>query len=209
MMKRRALLASACAMPLAACGNILGPGPSPQIYVLHANFPPARPGPKVAWALMVMRPDTADSLDTVRIPVVKADGTMDFYAGAQFPDRVTSLVQDALVSGFEASGRIDQVSTEQDSLHADYELITEIRDFEAQYQQADSAPTAAVTLSVKLATAHGRQIVASFSSRQSVPAAADTIGDATTALQSALMAAATAVVDWALALPLPASPPAR
>lgn len=202
-MERRAFLATACAFSLSGCGNVLGPGEAPHIYVLHARFPPAPPGAKVPWGLAVMRPDTADSLDTVRIPIVKADGTMDFYAAAQFPDRITALVQDALVAGFEASGRIDQVSAEQDGLHADYNLLTEIRDFEAKYDAPDGIPTALVTLSVKLATAHGRRIVASFTSRQAVPAAANTIAAATQAFETALIAAADAVVGWALAAQLP------
>jgi cholesterol transport system auxiliary component len=203
-MKRRAFLCTASAFCLSACSDVLGPGPAPQIYVLHARFPPAPPGPKVPWALAVMLPDTAESLDTVRIPVVKADGTMDFYAGSQFPDRITALVQDALVAGFEASGRIAQVSPAQDGLHADYDLITEIRDFEAQYDAPDGVPTVLVSLSVKLAAARGRRIVASFSGTQRVPAAADTIAAATQAFQTALMAAANAVVGWALSQPLPA-----
>jgi cholesterol transport system auxiliary component len=207
MMKRRAFLASACILPLAGCGNVLGPGEAPQIYVLRANFPPPPPGPKVPWSLAVMRPDTADSLDTVRIPILKADGTMDFYAGSQFPDRITALVQDALVTGFEASGRIDQVSTEQNALHGDYDLVTEIRDFEAKYDAPDGIPTILVTLSVKLATSHGRRIAASFTSRQTVPASANTVAAATQAFEAALMAAANAVVAWALGAQLPPIPP--
>ncbi len=178
---------------------------SPQIYVLRANFPPPAPGAKVPWALAVMRPDTADSLDTVRIPLIKADGTMDFYAAAQFPDRITALVQDALVTGFEASQRITQVSSEQDALHSDYDLLTEIRDFEARYSQPDGIPVVEVTLSVRLATSHGRKIVASFTSHQSVPASANTVGAATLAFETALLAAATEIVGWALSVPLPPS----
>lgn len=204
MMKRRVFLATACALPLGACSHILGPGESPQIYVLRASFPPPPPGPKVDWALAVMYPDTADSLNTVRIPVIKADGILDFYAGAKFPDRVTALVQDALVAGFENSGRIDQISMERDALRSDYNLVTEIRDFEAKYDAPDTAPNVIITLSVKLVAARGRRIVASFSTRQVVPAAADTTAAATKAFETALIAAANAVVTWALAVPVPA-----
>lgn len=203
MMQRRALLASACALPLAACGNIIGPGEAPQIYVLRASFPAAPPGTKVPWALAVMEPDTADTLDTQRIPVIKPDGSMDYYAAARFPDRITAMVQDALVTGFEASGRIDQVSAQQDALHADYDLVTEIRDFEAQYGDPASPPNALVTLSVKLVTARGRKIVDSFNTRQSVPASVDSAGAVTQALQSALIAAANAVIAWALTAKAP------
>ncbi len=152
-----------------------------------------------------MRPDTTDALDTVRIPIVKADGTRDYYAAAQFPDRVTAVVQDALVAGFEASGRIDQVSTEQDTLHADYDLVSEIRDFEAKYDAPDGIPTILVTISVKLATVRGRRIVGSFTTAQKVPAGANSTAAATQAFETALVAASNEVVAWALSkqLPLP------
>lgn len=199
-MQRRALLASACALPLAACGNIIGPGEAPQIYVLHASFPAAPPGPKVPWALVVMLPDAGDSLDTSRIPVVKPDGSLDYYAASQFADRVTTLVQDALIAGFEASGRIDQVSPQQDALHADYSLVTEIHDFEVQ---SGDAPTAVVSLSVKLVASRSRRIAANFATRQTAPASADSAAAATQALETALTAAATAVIAWALTAKAP------
>ena len=194
MMQRRALLATACALPLAACGNIIGPGEAPQIYMLRPSFPAAPSGPKVSWALAVMLPDATDSLDTARIPVIKPDGSLDYYAGSQLPDRVTILVQDALVAGFEASGRIDQVSSQQDTLHADYNLVTEIRDFEVQ--AGDS--TAVVSLSAKLVATRGRKIAASFTIRKTAPASADSAAAATQALADALTAAASAVITWAL-----------
>ncbi len=202
-MKRRAFLTGACVLPLAGCGDVLGPGESPRIYVLRASFPPPPPGPKVPWSLSVARPSTADSLDTVRIPIVKADGTMDFYAMAQFPDRVPMLVQDALVAGFEASNRIDQVSSAQNALQADYQLLTEIRDFEAKYDVPEGVPTVLVTLSVKLVAAKGRRIQASFTTRQTAPASTNSIAAAAQGFETALIAGANAVVAWALAAPLP------
>jgi cholesterol transport system auxiliary component len=201
---RRVFVASAGALTLSACSNVVGPGPALQIYLVQPRLPPASPGPKVPWALAVMRPDANDSLDTVRIPVVKADGTMDFYAGAQFPDRITALVQQALVAGFEASGRIDQVSAAQDGLHADYDLIADIRDFEVRYSTPEAPPTALIRLSVKLAAARGRRIVASFAAAQRAPAAADNIAAATDALRTALAQAVEAVVGWSLGQPLAA-----
>ena len=150
-----------------------------------------------------MRPDTLDSLDTMRIPLVNADGTLDFYAKPQFPSRITDLVQEALVAAFEASGRNAEVTTKQDALHVDYELLTDIEDFQAQYDQPDGIPTAKITLSVKLVAVRGRRIVGNFTTHQSAPASANSVGAATQAFQSALIAAADAVVGWALASPAP------
>ena len=110
----------------------------------------------------------------------------------------TALVQAALISGFEASGRIDQVAREQDALHADYDLITEIRNFEAHYPAPDAVPTVTVTLAVRLASAHGRKILGSFTATQSQPCAANSAGAVAQALGQALGQAVQAIVTWTL-----------
>ncbi len=202
-MKRRAFLMGISSLPLAGCADVLGPGEASQIYLLHASTPPTPSGPKVPWSLSVMRPGAAESLDTARIPVVKADGVMDYYAKAQFPDRVPVIVQDALVANFENGGRIDRVSNARDALQADYLLVSDIRDFEAKYDVPDGAPTVIVGLSVKLVSAQGRRIVATFATRHTVPATADRITAAVQAFEAALAAAAAAIVSWALNVPLP------
>jgi len=69
--------------------------------------------------LAILRPDVAAGLDSERIALTQPDGTMDFYAKASYPDRVPPMVQQALLDGFEASGRIDAVAPEQAALHAD------------------------------------------------------------------------------------------
>jgi cholesterol transport system auxiliary component len=207
---RRLFLVSAASLALTGCGNLLGPPDAGQIYTLNPVLPPvpAAAGAKAAYALAVMRPDALNGLDTDRIALVQADATMDFYAAAQYPDSLPALVQAALISGFEASGRIDQVAREQDALHADYDLITEIRNFEAHYPAPDAVPTVTVTLAVRLASAHGRKILGSFTATQSQPCAANSAGAVAQALGQALGQAVQAIVTWTLgaAPPVPPAP---
>jgi cholesterol transport system auxiliary component len=128
---------------------------------------------------------------------------MDFYAKAAYPDSLPSIVQHALLGGFEASGRIDAVAQEQDALHADYNLVTEIKDFTAHYAVADGIPTVTVALTVKLTTSHGRAIVGSFSSVQNGTASVNSAQAVVKALQQALTAAVNEIVNWTLAAPMP------
>ena len=205
MMQRRFFLVAASAFPLCACGgNVLGLGP-PEAGALSPMRPTfsAGSGAKVAWALAILRPDIMPGLDSDRIALIQPDGSMDYYAKANYPDRLPALVQQALLDGFERSGRIDAVAPEQAALHAEYNLVSEVKDFGAHYAQADGIPEIRVQLTAKLATAHGRAIVSSFSSNQSLTASANSAGAVAQGLQQALGTAVTEIVNWALTAPMP------
>jgi cholesterol transport system auxiliary component len=203
--ERRLFLIGASALSLSACGNLLGPPDAGSIYTVRPSFSPApAQTEKVGWALAVMRPDVSGGLDTDRIALIQADGTMDYYAKATFPDRLPATIQRALVDGFEASGRITGVAREQDALHTDYNLLTEVKDFEAKYSAPDTVPSVTVVLNVKLSTSHSRKIIGSFITTQTVNATANSTAAVTQALSQALGAAVTAIVNWTLTMPAPA-----
>lgn len=203
---RRFFLIGASSLVLAACGNILGPPPASQIYVLRPAPPPAQGGEKVGWALAIIKPDASDSLDTDRIALAKSDTQLDYYANAVWPDRLPHVIQTALLAGFEASGRIDSVARDDDALHADYQLSADIRDFEARYATPDGTPTVAVTIIAHMAEAHSRKIAANFTVNLTEPASANNVDAVVQAFDVALAKAITQIVGWALSLPPP--PPA-
>jgi len=203
--QRRLFLIGASALVLSACGgNLLGPPDAGPIYPVRPSFP-AGSGEKVRWALSILIPDVPGGLDSDRISLMQADGTMDYYAKATYPDRLPAIVQHALLDGFEASGRIDAVAPEQAALHADYNLVTEVKDFSAHYSQPDGIPSVTVSITAKLTTTHGRAIVSSFVATQTATASANSAAAATQALQQALAAAVTAIVNWTLTAPPPAT----
>ena len=207
MIQRRLFLIGASSLVLSACGgNILGLGPPEggPLYPMRPAFP-AGSGEKVGWALAILRPDVAPGLDSDRIALMQPDGVMDFYAKANYPDRLPPMVQQALLDGFEASGRIDAVAPEQAALHADYNLVTDVKDFAAHYSQADGIPGVTVSITAKLTTARGRAIVSSFSTTQTGTASLNSAAAAAQALQQALGTAVTAIVNWALTAPMPAT----
>jgi cholesterol transport system auxiliary component len=103
------------------------------------------------------------------------------------------------------SGRIAAVAPEQAALHADYNLVTEVKDFSAHYAQADGTPSVTVSITAKMTTAHGRAIVSSFSTMKTVNAPANSAGAVAQALQQALGTAVSEIVNWALTAPMPAT----
>ncbi|HEX4270288.1 MAG TPA: ABC-type transport auxiliary lipoprotein family protein [Rhizomicrobium sp.] len=204
MIARRLFLIGTSSMVLSACGsNLLGPPEAGPMYMVAPKFAAQPAGAKVTWALAILRPDTGAGLDTDRIALTQPDGTMDYYAKATYPDRLSAIVQQALLDGFEASGRIDAVAREQDALHVDYNLAVELKDFAAHYAQQDGIPSVTVAITVKLTTAHGRNIVGSFSTVQTGNALSNSAGATTQALQQALSAAVTQIVAWTLTAPAP------
>ena len=199
---RRLFLVTGSALTLSACGNLLGPGEAPQIYTLRPTLPALPQGAPVSWALAVAIPDASASLDTQRIALTRSGTTMDYYANAAWPDALTVLVQTALLSAFQDSGRI--AAREQDAIHADYTLVTDIRDFTAHYDDPDGALRATVTIVAQMTAAHGRKVVASLTATQSVRrAAANSVDAAVQAFDAAFGAAIAQIVPWALALPPP------
>lgn len=200
MMDRRLLLVGVAALSLSACGgNLIGPPDAGPIYPVRPSFPPAAGGDKVSWSLSILRPDVPGGLDSDRIALLQPDGSMDYYAKATYPDRLPASIQRALVEGFEASGRIDAVAREDDALHADYNLLVEVRDFQAVYAVPDGVPGVVVTLNAKLTTNHGRKIIAVTTVTQKAEASVNSAGAAVAALKQALGAAVSQIVTWTLA----------
>ena len=209
---RRWLLLSGACLALTGCGG-LGLGPTDANDTIYLLSPPvagapSSPGAAMSWALAVDVPDASEALDTRRIALTKSDATMDYYANAQWPDRLPVMVQTALVAAFQASGRV-AVSRTQDALHADYELSTELRDASAHYSSAGEdgkpggVPKVTVSIVAQMTTAHGRKILANLTASQSADASQNSTGAVAEAFNTALGAAVAQIINWAMSLALP------
>lgn len=204
LLDRRALLATAAAsVALTSCSSIIGPPEPPPIYLLRPPLPPAGGAARVGWQLSIVLPEAPDSLDTNRIVLQQADGTMDLYANAEWPDRLSLLVQSALLDAFQASNRIAAVARDTDGLKSDYLLQTDIRDFEAVYETADTAPSAVVRIQARLVGVRSRAIVRSLEARAETAADANTVPAVVAAMNQALGTTMSQIVGWALAAPMP------
>ncbi len=207
---RRLFLIAGSSLVLAACGSLdklVAPPDAAQMYALRPALPAGQSGAKVGWALSIIKPDASNSRDSSRIALAKSDTQLDYYANATWPDRLPDLVQTALLAGFEASGRIDAVARDEDALHSDYELSTDLRDFEARYATPDGAPSVAVTIIAHMAHTRTRKIAANLAVTLTEPASANTVNAVVQAFDVALAKAIAQITQWALALPPPAADP--
>ncbi|GAA0545080.1 cholesterol transport system auxiliary component [Rhizomicrobium palustre] len=203
ILDRRALILSSLATAgLAGCADIVGPPEPPKLYRLSPRFA-AVPGPSVPWALSVLRPETAGSFETERLVLTRPPSGLDFYANTAWSDRTPNLIQTALVEAFEASGRIAQVARDSDGIRADYLLNTDLRDFEARYDQGEGAPLAVIRLAVRLMETRGRRIVGTAVFAKEVRASANTVDAVVAAHTEAFSGLAADLVPWVLKAPMP------
>jgi cholesterol transport system auxiliary component len=203
--RRHLLLGAGTLVLLAGCGggDILGPGKASQIYLLNPAYGPSD-GPTVNWALDIAQPGATDNLDTSRIALFNPPARMDYYANAQWPDRLPQLVQSALVQAFEQSGKIAAVAPDEAGLRSDYMLQTEIRDFNAVYDVPDGTPRVKIRIMAKLVRA--RKIVQVQEFSQEAPAGANTVDNVVIAAGQALTTILQQIVGWTLKAP-PLPPP--
>lgn len=183
-------------LSVTGCGSLIGPSnPPPQIYRLSPQIPSQPTETAATWQLVVARPDASRTLDSDRIALLRGS-LMDYYADAQWNDSVTRLVQSLLVEAFDRSGRVQAAATES-TLRADLTLTTELRDFEAQYDNSTGAPTVVVGIEAKLLDRNGK-VIASIDSRQTVRATQDSVVSVVEAFNQAMAAALGQIVGWTL-----------
>ena len=187
---------------LAGCGGLLSDAPKRQLYRTNPNFTFAAPLPHVAAQLLVAMPTAPAGLDTARIALSRAPVSLDYFADAEWADRVPFLVQTALVEGFEKSAAIPAVGPESLGVRADFVLDIAIGDFQAVYDSPDGPPRIVVRFNAKLVRIPERRIAAQVSVSREAKAAANALPEIVRAFDSALGGAIEEVVTWTLRNPI-------
>jgi cholesterol transport system auxiliary component len=194
----RRLLAGAIASALTACARLFVNPPPKNIYRLRpvSDFSPALP--RVHAQLLVDTPTASDTLDQRRIALTRSSISLDYFADAEWDDRLSAMVQTVLESSFENSRAITTISGSF-GLRPDFALLIEIRHFEAQYPTEGLPPEARVAMAAKLIAMPGRTIVAQASFEQHATAERNHLTSIVRAFDRALTALVTEIVAWTLA----------
>ena len=200
---RRLLFAGSAGLILAGCSDMIGPPPAGKLYVLKPNFPAATPGPRATWALSIQAPVTGAGLNSERIAILRPPASLDYYADSAWADPLPQVVQGALVEAFESGGRVASVTRDADGVQADYLLGTDLRDFEARYDQGEGAPLAVVRLGAHLIQTHTRKLAGYSEFSKGVRASANSVEAAVAALSEAFIAVLADLVPWTLNHPAP------
>jgi len=199
----RLALIAVLALGLSGCGGISllggGGGPPPRLYDLSpkSTFEPAIP--EVSWQLVVEEPFAPSAISTDRVAVRTGPFEFAYYEGVRWSDRAPRMVQTLLVESFENSGKITAVGRQAIGLRSDFELKTELREFQALMSGGqDGAPLVWVRMNFKMVAQPSAQIIAlqTFDSR--VQAADDRMSSIVMAFDEALGDVMKDGVAWTL-----------
>ncbi|WP_353086885.1 ABC-type transport auxiliary lipoprotein family protein [Stenotrophomonas sp.] len=153
--------------------------------------------PTVDWQLVLVKPSAARVVDSPRINVRPTPSELEVYKGVSWAQPATDMLDDALVRGFEDSGRINGVARVTTGIRADYKLAMDVRRFEADYR-GQTTPTALIEVNAKLIHVIDQRVVADRTFRQENPVSSTDVAQVTAALEQGLQTLTTNVVGWTL-----------
>lgn len=190
-MIRSVVLLVLAALALGACA---GGEKIESIYVISAPSAPSAGGATSAQVL-VPEPRAVAALSSNRVAVKPTDLTLAYYPSVALQDTVPKVVQRVLLETFQNSGKIHAVGLPGESLLINYQVVTQVRAFQAETFAGDQAR---VELFVKLLNDTNGRVVANRLFEASVPLKGDTAEDAAVGLNRAAQLVAEDVLAWML-----------
>jgi cholesterol transport system auxiliary component len=143
--------------------------------------------------LLVAEPAAVQPLDGDGM-IVFVEGRYEAIAGGRWSDRLTRLLQERLVGGFEVRGIA--VGRTGSGLSADFVLGSDVKRFELIAGEGFSAR---IELSMRLVDTQSGRIVAARAFRSDSPAASAEASEASAAFGRALDAVLPQITAWAIA----------
>jgi cholesterol transport system auxiliary component len=173
---------------IAACA-----GSAPETFDLSAaSVPEAH---KLRAQIAIREPVTSLDLDSQRILVRTSPETVAYLTGAQWSDRLPTLIQTRLVQTFQNAHLLDSVGRAGAGFSSNYSLELDVRAFELDAKSIQGV----VDIAAKIVDDRGGRIKASRIFRIEVPSAGTNGGQASVALNTALSAVMTQIVAFTVA----------
>ena len=181
---RAGLLALAGTLP--GCGLLPEVSVPVQLYTVTPKTSYPETLESVDWQLVVEMPNAATSLDTPRIALQRTPFTLEYYAGSAWTDNAPLMVQTLLIESFESTRSITAVGREGIGLRPDYVLKTDLREFEAIYEEGSPNPVIWVRINAKVVQMPERRIVSSATFERREASAGTKLPDIVAAFDEAL-----------------------
>ncbi len=182
---------------LSACSILPKTEPSTIYQLPAAPVSTVSAGAPVSWSLRVAKPQATMVLDSPRIAVVPQGSVISNYQGARWGDTGPVLLRNRLLDGFQADGRVQQVSSDDAQLQADVVLSSDLRAFQAEYH--DGQVAVVVRLDVQLVDSASRKILAARRFDVQQPASSAQVADVVRAFGQASNALSAQLVPWTVA----------
>ena len=191
------------AVALSGCEGLvptLG-GPPANLYTLTPKNTFTKELQGVRWQLVVDEPLASGGLNIDRIALRHSPTELKYFARARWTERAPRMVQTLMVESFENSGAIVAVGRKAIGLRSDYNLITELREFQAEYFESDGVPTVRVRLNAKLVKQPRRAIVASRTFESTIKSEGKAMRHVIRAFDQALGKVLRHTVQWTIKMP--------
>jgi cholesterol transport system auxiliary component len=170
-------------------------------YTLSPKTTFKDPPPQVDWQLVVEKPIAAAGIDTARVALSRNPYQVEYFAKAAWTDNAPSMVQTLLIDSFQNTGSIVGVGREAIGLRPDYLLKTDLREFQANYRDADPIPEIHVKMIARLVKLPERRIIASMTADRKSKAAGTKFTDVVDAFDDALGGVIKQIVIFTLKAP--------
>jgi len=190
---------------IAGCSKMFTEAPRPLFRLTAPSDCPGA-GRHFPAQLTIATPYAPAAIDTARIAMSRSPTSLDYLADGDWTDRAPSLVQTALVEGFENCRAFTAVGPDSLDLRPDFVIEADLRHFEAVYDSPTATPVAWVQIAIKLVKVPQHTILAEtlISARQ--PASANATPQIVLAFDAAMADAVKQVVGWVLANPALSAP---
>ena len=194
----RALGLLAC-LALGGCAAALGLARAepPRLYELTPTSTFAADLPHLDARLSVEVPTATAGLNVARIALRPTPSTLEYYARASWIDVVPVMVQHLLLESLENAGRLDVVGRGLVGVRADYALLTEVREFQAEYQ-GSGPPQVRVRIHARLVRLPRRTSLAATAEEVVVRAADTSMPAIVQAFDEAFGRIAVQLIDWSI-----------
>jgi cholesterol transport system auxiliary component len=148
----------------------------------------------VDWGLRVARPESDDLLGGARIAVLPGEHRFSVYEGARWNLPAPALWRDHLLDAFHHDGRVRKLSSDSETLEADFELGGKLRAFQVEYR--DGQPEVVISLDARLVVVRTREILASRRFHVTEPADNEQVPQVVEAFGRAGDRLAGRIIDW-------------
>jgi len=185
------------ALTLSGCVSLLPEVEPVAVYRLSSPEPRANATMPEAVVVTVERPVAPAGLSGDEIAIETEPGRLAYMAGARWIAPSTVILQSLIVDTLHAGEDGIEPVRPSDAIRGSYELRTDLRAFEAVYDQgSDRAPLVRVRIAARLVESDGRNLAASEVFSAEVRARANRAGAIVDAFNQASTQVATEMSAW-------------
>ncbi|TMV05726.1 hypothetical protein FGK63_16585 [Ruegeria sediminis] len=172
-----------------------------DLYVLTPKSTFSQSLPRIDQQVVVEELTATAAVDTDRIAVQPTPLQVQYLPQARWVDRAPLIVQALLIESFENSGKVAAVGRSTVGLRADYQIVTELREFQAHVVPGSGQPPTLqvdVRMNIKIIDTYEDHIIGSRSFQEYQISASDKAPELAAAFDEALGDAMRDAVEWSI-----------